>query len=79
MFNNAEDGTPMPIPEAEVYEMADGTSFPATYFFHARMWDKPGPRDEAKAKALVADLVEDYFCTFNGERNMVGSQYISIS
>ena len=79
MFNNAEDGTPMPVPEAEVYEMADGTSFPATYFFHARMWDKPGPRDEAKAKALVADLVEDYFCTVSGERNMVGSQYISIS
>ena len=83
LYAPADDPTPadspMPVPEAEVYEMADGTSFPATYFFHARMWDKPGPRDEAKAKALVADLVEDYFCTFNGERNMVGSQYISIS
>lgn len=79
MFNNAEDGTPLPIPDAEIYEKADGTTFNATYFFHARMWDKPGPRDEAKAKALIADLVEDYFCTFNGERNMVGSQYISIS
>ena len=79
MFNNAEDGTPLPVPEAEVYEKADGTTFQATYFFHARMWDKPGPRDRAKAKALVADLVEDYFCTFDGRRNMVGSQYISIS
>lgn len=79
MFNNAEDGTPRPVPEAEVYEMADGTVFPATYFFHARMWDKPSSRDKAKAKALIGDLVEDYFCTFNGERNMVGSQYISIS
>lgn len=79
MFNHAEDGTDLPIPDAEVYEKADGTKFPATYFFHARMWEKPGPRDEAKAKALIGDLVEDYFCTFNGERNMVGSQYISIS
>ena len=79
MFNNAEDGTPLPIPEAEVYEKADGTKFSATYFFHARMWDKPSPRDEAKAKALIGDLVEDYFCTFDGRRNMVGSQYISIS
>ena len=79
MFNNAEDGTPLPIPEAEEYETADGKTFKATYFFHANMWDKPGPRDEMKAKALVADLVEDYFCTFNGERNMVGSQYFSIS
>ena len=79
MFNNAEDGTALPVPEAQVYEMADGTTFPATYFFHARMWDKPNLRDRAKAKALIGDLVEDYFCTFNGERNMVGSQYISIS
>ena len=79
MFNHAEDGTPLSTPEAEIYEKADGTSFFATYFFHARMWDKPGPRDEAKAKALIGDLVEDYFCTFNGQRNMVGSQYISIS
>lgn len=79
MFNHAEDGTDLPIPEAETYQMKDGTEFRATYFFHARMWDKPGPRDEAKAKALIGDLVEDYFCTFDGERNMVGSQYISIS
>lgn len=79
MCNNAQDGTPMPIPDAEVYEKTDGTSITGSYFFHARMWDKPGPRDEAKAKALIGDLVEDYFCSFNGERNMVGSQYISIS
>lgn len=78
-FNNAQDGTPMPIPDAAQYEKQDGTSFAGSYFFHGRMWDKPGPRDEAKAKALIGDLVEDYFCSFNGERNMVGSQYISIS
>ena len=79
MFNNAEDGTPLPIPEAEVYEKADGTKFSATYFFHAKMWEKPNQRDKSKAQALIADLVEDYFCTYNGRRNMVGSQYISIS
>lgn len=78
-FNNAQDGTPMPIPDAEVYEKADGTTVTGSYFFHAQMWEKPSPRDEAKAKALIGDLVEDYFCSFNGERNMVGSQYISIS
>lgn len=78
-FNHAEDGEALPIPEAEVYEKSDGMKFPATYFFHARMWEKPGPRDEAKARALIGDLVEDYFCTYNGERGMVGSQYISIS
>ncbi len=79
MFNNAQDGTPMPIPDAEVYEKTDGTTITGSYFFHAHMWDKPSPRDEMKAKALIGDLVEDYFCSFNGERNMVGSQYISIS
>lgn len=78
-YNHAEDGTSLPVPDAAVYEKADGSQFQATYFFHARMWDKPGPRDKAKAQALIGDLVEDYFCTFNGERNMVGSQYISIS
>lgn len=79
MFNHDEEGNDLPISDAETYKMADGTEFAGSYFFHARMWDKPGPRDEAKAKALVADIVEDYFCSFNGERNMVGSQYISIS
>ena len=79
MFNHAEDGTPLPIPDAETYQMTDGTEFAGSYFFHARIWDKPGPRDEAKAKALIGDIVEDYFCSFNGVRNMVGSQYISIS
>jgi menaquinone-dependent protoporphyrinogen IX oxidase len=79
MFNHAQDGTPMPIPDAEIYEMTDGTQFAGSYFFHARITEKPGPRDEAKAKALIGDIVEDYFCSFNGQRNMVGSQYISIS
>lgn len=79
MFNHAEDGTPLPIPEAEVYEKADGTKFSATYFFHARMWDKPGPRDEAKAKQLIGDPGRRLLLHLCGRRNMVGSQYISIS
>ena len=79
MFYFNEDRTPGEIPEAATYQMSDGTEFRATYFFHAKMWKKPNKRDKVKAQALIADLVEDYFCTYNGERNMVGSQYISIS
>lgn len=32
-----------------------------------------------KAKYLVADLVEDYFLTFDGQRGFVNSEYISMS
>ena len=32
-----------------------------------------------KAKALIADLVEDYFYSWDGKRKTPGSQYISIS
>ena len=40
---------------------------------------KPGPRDEAKAKALIADLVEDYFYSWDGNRKTPGAKYISIN
>lgn len=79
MFYFNEDRTPGEIPETTTYQMADGSEFQATYFFHAKMWDKPSQRDKVKAQAFIADLVEDYFCTYNGQRNMIGSQYISIS
>ena len=49
------------------------------YFFHARGWDKPCDRDEMKAKALIADIVEDVFCTYDGVRYDVLSEYLSIS
>ena len=62
-----------------VYETADGGHVTGSFFHHARMWEKPGPRDEAKAKALIADLVEDYFLTNDGERRFFFSEYISIS
>lgn len=71
--------TRQPMPEPEYYETSDGKKIQGCYFFHNHPWDRPGPREEAKAKALVADLVEDYFLTYDGARNNVGAQYISIS
>ena len=47
--------------------MPDGTQVQGS-FFHYAMGDKPLPRDEMKAKALIADFVEDYFLTNVGER-----------
>jgi hypothetical protein len=61
------------------YQDADGNIHIGSFFFHTHMNDKPGSRDEMKAKALVADIVEDYFFSYDGERKYVGSQYISIS
>lgn len=63
----------------KTYLDADGNMHIGSFFFHTHMNSKPGPRDEAKAKALIADLVEDYFFSYDGERKRVGSQYISIS
>lgn len=72
------------LPDADVcdpvmYQMKDGTEKPGAYFFHYDLEEKPGPREEAKAKAFISDLVEDYFMTYDGERNLVLSQIISIS
>jgi len=65
--------------EPKTYQDTDGNTHIGSFFFHTHMNSKPGPRDEAKAKALVADMVEDYFFSADGERKRVGSQYISIS
>jgi hypothetical protein len=43
------------------------------------MGGHPNDRDILKAKFLVADLVEDYFLTFDGQRGFVHSEYISMS
>ena len=67
------------IPAPKVYYDADGNKHIGSYFFHTHMEQKPSPRDEMKAKALISDLVEDYFYSWNGERKPAGSQYISIS
>jgi len=65
--------------EPKKYLDADGNIHYGSFFFHTHMNSKPGPRDEAKAKALIADIVEDYFFSYDGERKRPGSQYISIS
>lgn len=66
-------------PAPKVYVDAEGKEHIGSYFFHTHMEQKPGPRDELKAKALIADLVEDYFYSWDGNRKTPGSQYISIS
>lgn len=72
------------LPDADVcdpvyYTMADGTQKPGAYFFHYDCNSKPGPREEAKARAFAADFVEDYFMSYDGERNVAISEIISIS
>ncbi|NTV89389.1 MAG: hypothetical protein HGA22_03360, partial [Clostridiales bacterium] len=72
------------IPDADVcdpavYTDADGNKSYGSYFFHFDLDKKPGAREEAKARAFICDIVEDYFMTYNGERNIVGSEIISIS
>lgn len=61
------------------YDTADGKQIQGSYFFHNQMWNHPNQRDLNKAKYLVADLVEDYFLTSDGQRGFVNSEYISIS
>lgn len=63
--------------DPEIYLDADGGQHYGSFFFHTAMNDKPGPRDEAKAKALVADIVEDFFFSHNGERKRSKSQFLS--
>lgn len=71
-------------PDAEVcdpvvYTMKDGNKKYGSYFFHYDLNNKPGPREEAKAKAFAADFIEDFFMTYDGERNPPLSKIISIS
>lgn len=76
-----DDGeTPMRVSEPPVYYKDAGGNYHAgSFFFHAHSNSKPGPREEAKAKALIADIVEDHFYTSDGKRRSLGSEYISIS
>lgn len=67
------------IQEPEYYECKDGKKIQGSYFFHNQMWGHPNERDINKAKYLVADLVEDYFLTFDGQRGFVSSEYVSMS
>jgi len=70
---------PGEMPDPLYYELADGSKVQGSYFFHYNNWTKPCSRDEAKAKSLIADIVEDYFMTYDGKRRPVFSEYISIS
>ena len=70
---------PGSIDDPVYYKDADGNYHAGSYFFHTHMNDKPCERDFQKARALVSDLVEDYFYSYDGIRKDVASQYISIS
>ena len=72
------------IPPADVcdpvgYRMGDGTIKVGSYFFHYDNNAKPGPREEAKARAFAADFIEDYFMTYNGQVSCTLSELISMS
>lgn len=61
------------------YQDASGNYHAGSFFFHTHMNQKPAHRDLMKAKALVADLVEDYFYSHDGLRKNIASSYITIS
>ena len=65
--------------DAVMYPMADGSLRPGSYFFHYDCHSKPGPREEAKAKAFISDIVEDYFMTYDGVPNPPLSEIVSLS
>lgn len=79
----ADGGKPMlmggTIDPPVYYQDAEGLYHAGSFFFHTHMNDKPGERDLMKAKALVADLVEDYFYSHDGLRKAVASCYTTIS
>lgn len=66
------------VPDAVEYEMADGSKKPGCYFFHYDHMSKPGPREEARAKILISDFIEDYFMSYDGEPNIAISSLISL-
>jgi hypothetical protein len=76
-----DDGvTPLQVKDPPVsYKDADGNYHAGSFFFHCHANSKPGPREEAKAKAFIADIVEDHFYTSDGKRRNLSSEYISIS
>lgn len=73
------DVPPADVPDAILYQMADGTEKPGSYFFHYDCESKPGPREEAKAKAFISDMVEDYFMSYDGVVPPPLSEILSIS
>lgn len=76
-----DDGvTPRQISTPPVYyQDADGNYHAGGFFFHCHANSKPGPREELRARAFIADIVEDHFYTSDGKRRTLGSKYTSIS
>lgn len=67
------------VQDAVVYTTADGKKWPGSYFFHYNNDEKPGPKEESRARIFISDIVEDYFMTYDGERFIGVSQVVSIS
>ena len=74
-----KDAPKADVCDAVGYRMGDGSIKPGSYFFHYDNENKPGPREEAKARAFAADFIEDYFMTYNGEVNCTMSELVSMS
>lgn len=76
-----DDGvTPRQISIPPVYYRdADGNYHAGSFFFHCHANSKPGPREELRARAFIADIVEDHFYTADGKRRPLSSRYVSIS
>lgn len=73
------EGPDADVCDAVMYKMGDGSLVPGSYFFHYDCDSKPGPREEAKAKAFIADIVECYFMTYDGVPNPPLSEFTSLS
>jgi len=82
MFVPGKDIDTLPkadVTDAVVYEMADGTKKPGSYFFHYEHMAKPGPREETRARIFISDFIEDYFMTYDGKPNISISEIISMT
>lgn len=75
----ANEGPDADVCDAVTYTLGDGTEVPGSYFFHYDCHSKPGPREEARARAFISDVVEDYFMTYDGKVNPPLSEILSIS
>lgn len=73
------EGPDADVCDAVMYTLGDGTQVPGSYFFHFDCDSKPGPREEVKAKAFIADVVEDYFMSYDGRVNLPLSEILSLS
>lgn len=67
------------VPDAVEYETSDGKKWKGSYFFHYNNDEKPGKKEEMRARIFISDIVEDFFMTYDGERFISGSEVVSIS